>query len=208
MGITLGWGPCLSFCSPILLPYIAATQTSWLKGLRAAIIFSLSRILAYMVLALIVVSIGRVIINKFYGHTIGISIYLLIGIFISLLGLVLFFGKKFESLQLCKILNIHTSGRGLKSLIILGILIGLAPCIPLFGALSYIAFVSKNLLEGIFLGFCFGIGTLLSPLVIFGLLAGGLPKTLFKNHKIFTIFNRICGLFLFYLGLKLIIKVL
>lgn len=207
MGIILGWGPCLSFCAPIIFPYIMATQSRWLKGLKSVIVFSLSRIISYIILALIATAFGQLVISKFYESKMGENIYLIIGLFILSIGIILLLGKS-PNLKFCQILHKYTTSGSLKSLIIFGLLIGFSPCIPLLGILAYITLVSKNILYGGFLGLCFGLGTLLSPLIPLGILSGGLPKLLFRREKFLDIFNRICGIFLIYLGFQLVIKVL
>jgi len=207
MGIILGWGPCMTFCTPLISPYIMATQSGWLRGLKSVIVFSLSRIISYIILALIVSALGQLVISKFYESKAGENIFLIIGLFIIFLGIILLWGK-LPNLRFYQKLCKYTTPQSLKSLAILGLLIGFSPCLPLLGILSYIAFVSKNLLYGAFLGLCFGLGTLLSPLIPLGILSGSLPKLIFRREKFLNIFNRICGLFLIYLGFQLVIKVL
>ena len=203
MGILLGWGPCLAFCAPIVVPYIAASQKGWLKGFRAALIFSVSRILPYMLLALVASSLGHLLIRRYYESRIGLSIYLLAGLFILILGILLILGKN-PHWRICQILTKHTTGNSLKGIISLGLLIGFAPCIPLFGGLTYIAFVSQNFFQGLFYGACFGAGTLLSPLLLFGLVAGGLPPLILRKPVVYNIFSRLCGCLLVYFGIRLI----
>jgi len=49
-GFTIGWGPCLAYMAPILLPYIGATKKNWKEGLKAALLFSAGRLLALSLL--------------------------------------------------------------------------------------------------------------------------------------------------------------
>lgn len=206
MGIVLGWGPCLYFCAPILFPFIAATQSGWLKGLKAVILFSLSRTISHVILAIIATAFGQLVIDRFYSK-IGTNIYFVMPLFILFLGIALLLGRS-PHLRFCQIFSKYTTSQSWKSFILLGLLIGFSPCITLLGVLAYISAVSQDLLYGAFLGLCFGLGTSLSPLILIGILSGGLPKLIFRREKFLGIFNRICGLFLIYLGLQLVVRVL
>ena len=93
-------------------------------------------------------------------------------------------------------------------MILLGFLIGIMPCMPLLGLLTYITFTSDSLLHGMSLGLTFGVGTLISPLILFGTLAGGVSSTLFKKPLIYKIFTWACGLILLYLGAEMMIRIL
>lgn len=207
MGVILGVGPCLYFCAPIISPLIAATQSGWLKGLKSVILFSLSRIFAYVVLASVATVFGQLTIDRFYGDKLTKNIHFTIGLFILLIGVILLLGKS-PRLKICQRLCRHTTSQSLKSLVILGLLIGFSPCLPMLGVLGYIASESKDLLYGAFLGLCFGLGTAISPLIPLGILSAGLPRLILRRERFLDIFNRICGLFLIYLGLQLIIRVL
>ena len=33
-GFIMGWGPCLAYSAPLLLPYIGGTKTGWQEGLK------------------------------------------------------------------------------------------------------------------------------------------------------------------------------
>ena len=75
------------------------------------------------------------------------------------------------------------------------------------GIFSYITMVSTNYREGMLLSACFGLGTLISPLILLGLLAGYLPKLKFlQDEKNLLIFQRICGVILFLLGMHIVVK--
>lgn len=206
-GVVLGVGPCLYFCAPIIFPLIATTQSGWFKGLRSVILFSLSRIFAYVVLASVATLFGQLIIHRFYGDRLTKNIHFIMGLFILLIGVVLLLGKS-PKLKVCQKLCRYTTSQSLKSLVILGLLIGFSPCISMLGVLGYITAVSKDLLYGAFLGLCFGLGTMISPLIPLGILSAGLPRLILRKERFLDIFNRICGLFLIYLGLQLLIGIL
>jgi sulfite exporter TauE/SafE len=206
MGVALSWGPCLSFCAPILLPYIAATQKGWRSGLKATLAFSISRIVPYVILALISSSLGQYLVRNFLESRARLIIQILAAVFVLLVGVVVLIGRS-PRLSACQLLSRHIGQEGIKGMILLGFLVGMLPCMPLLGLLTYIAFTSKSLLEGAFLGLAFGIGTLISPLLLFGPLAGGISSILFKKPLIYKVFNRICGLILMYLGIWMMIRI-
>jgi len=203
-GIALSWGPCFSFCAPIIFPYIAGTQKKWHGGLALGIIFSLARVVSYVTLSLISAGLGHYLIRSFYQNQQAQIIYIAVGAFIVILGILVLAGK---SLHQC--FHSAAKGSGLKGvgeIIFLGIIVGFAPCLPLFGVLAYIAVQAKGLLHGGLLGLSFGIGTLLSPLIILAPVAAHIPNLLAKRPIIGKIFSRICGLILIYLGLEMLIR--
>jgi sulfite exporter TauE/SafE len=202
MGIILGWGACFSYCLPLITPFIAATQRGWIKGLWSILVFSLTRIFAYIVLGIIATSIGHLAIRKCYESTLGYLLYPMIGVIITIFGLLLIFNKS-PHFQLCKKFIKNPFQNSVKGMIILGLIIGFSPCVPLFGVLAYIAFESDTILTAIFYSSCFGLGTTLTPLIPIAVLASGIPALL-RKPKILDIFSRLCGGYLIYLGIKLI----
>ena len=206
IGVVLSWGPCFSFCAPLTLPFIAATQKGWREGLKLSLVFSLARIVPYLVLSLISASIGRYIIQNFYQGQAKLIIYITTGTFISLLGVIILIGKS-PYLHLCPPAKKVDKG-GAKEMVLLGLLVGFAPCLPLLAVLAYIALYAQNLLQGAFLGLSFGLGTLISPLILAGTLAGGVSLILLKKPLVYKIFSRGCGLILMYFGIEMIIRVL
>ncbi|MBI4721918.1 MAG: sulfite exporter TauE/SafE family protein [Candidatus Stahlbacteria bacterium] len=231
MGMIMGSGPCLSFCLPIIAPLIAGTQkeqrtedreqrTGWLNGLKSVLVFSLSRVLAYVVLAIIAVKIGQIVIRNYYESGWGQYMYLIVGIVIILFGLFIALTEKSNfTHRLCAVArtgSLRSFQNKLHSIAILGLLIGFSPCIPLFGVLSYIALESKTIANGIFYALCFGAGTMISPLIPVGVLAGGVPDLIKWNKrsnviikrsnviiKVIEIVRRGCGIYLIYIGIKL-----
>jgi sulfite exporter TauE/SafE len=87
---------------------------------------------------------------------------------------------------------------------IVGMLVALSPCLPLIGILLEIALLSKGLFSGVIYSLFFGIGTMLSPLLLLGAvipLVGGRIDA--KRFKIFTC---LCGIMLVLVGLYLIFR--
>ena len=203
IGVALSWGPCFSFCAPLALPFIAATQKGWREGLKLSLTFSLARIVPYVVLSVISVVFGQYLISNFYQGQAKTIIYIIVGAFISLLGVSILLGKS-PYLHFCPPAKKAERG-GVKEMILLGLLVGFAPCLPLLGVLAYIAFHADALLQGALFGLSFGIGTLISPLILCGSLAGGLSRILLKKPLVYKVFNCICGLMLLYFGIGMVI---
>jgi sulfite exporter TauE/SafE len=203
LGLSLGIGPCIWFCVPIVVPYIASTRKNWQEGLVAALFFSFSRTLAYVVLGFLAVWSFQFI-EKLVKPGGSFYISWAAGVFVVLIGLTLIVTQKNIHFPLCKILGKELLQKSNRNMFLLGLLIGFSPCLPLFGALTLIASQTTSYSQGAALGLAFGLGTSLSPLLILGLLAGFLPHEIIKSPKIFNIFKTICGILLVLFGLYLI----
>jgi len=122
------------------------------------------------------------------------------------LGVLIFFGKD-SHLKICRLLNDSLIQNDTKSLITLGVLVGIFPCVPLVGVLSYITMISTNFFQGLLMSAAFGLGTIISPLIFMGMLAGAIPRLkLLQDEKNLAIFQKICGVVLVVLGGHIIIK--
>ena len=205
MGLTLGLTSCLLLCAPILVPYIGASQNGWKKGLKATLVFSLSRLLSYTLQGLVAGISGTILFSFIYSGTSARAIWITGGALVAFLGILIIFGQD-PRLRLCHTLRGRISDDSTKSMLVLGLIIAFSPCLPLLGALTYIALQARSWLEGMLYGFYFGIGTTISPLLPLGILAGAIPKKVFKNPLFYEIFKRICGFLLFILGTQLILS--
>lgn len=205
-GIVLGSGPCLATCGPILISYIAATRKNPVGSLKSWFIFSLTRTFTYTALGAIAGIIGSSLYQSYYWQTQGYIIWFIGGIFICFLGGITIIGKDIHSKVCQRFYDIFIK-KDIKSIIGLGVIIGLFPCAPLIGILSYISMISVYLYQGIILAFLFGLGTMISPLVFLSLGAGLLPKfNTLQNENIYKWFQRIAGVILFLLGLHILVR--
>ncbi len=202
-GFSVGWGPCLIYCTAILAPYLAGTKAGWKEGLLSSVVFSAGRLIAYMLLGGVVGFSGRLFSSLYMMGNFPVYAQLAGGLFVFLLGLTIIMGKG-ESISLCKYINKHNN----ESLFLLGILIGLAPCAPLLGSLVYIMLKSGNFFEGALYGLSFGLGTSLSPILIIGAAAGFLPKKFILNQKLYNWFQRACGVIIIYFAVRLLLPLL
>ena len=203
-GLALGAGPCSLFCLPILIPYVAGTREGWVESLRATLAFSLLRLSAYTLLGLGAGFSGELLINLLGGTEFVFYIWIMGGFFVSLLGALILLGGE-PKLAYCRILMRYTIDDSLKSMGLLGFIVGITPCAPLLGILTYIALSVKSPLVGAFYALCFGLGaSVITPIMVLGIVAGVAPRLIFKNPRIYEIFKRSCGLLLLLMGARLI----
>ena len=157
IGLTLG-SSCLISCLPVLMSYIASEQRGAKNGLFTSLLFSIGRLIIYIIFAILLGLLGvffQGYINNFWFKLIFSivlnSILIIYGFSISF-GWELFprFSKK-----ACKIFTFKY-----KSPILLGILVGLSPCAPLFYVFAQaISLGAVNIILSIFYFSSFWIAT-------------------------------------------------
>lgn len=194
-GFVVGAGPCVLICAPILLPYLVSTKNTWQEGLRATLVFGLTRLLVYTFLGGMVGYVGYYLFQLFYSQFWRKMLWGFAGIFIFILGLLIFLGKKMEN-PLCRYLQEHTLESSTKSMVILGVVVGLSPCLPLLAILTEIMFISEKFYQGFLYGLAFGLGTVISPLLLLGASA-----PLVKKSRALEI---ICAVLLMGMGLYIV----
>jgi sulfite exporter TauE/SafE len=201
-GLVLGAGPCMLFCLPLLIPLVASTSKGWVEGVKATLAFSLSRLLAYTLLGLGAGFFGELLFD-FIGQTdFSLIVWTIGGIFIITLGVLILLGEQ-NRFVACRTLRRHTIDHGLKSLVFIGFIVGVTPCVPLIGVLTHIALSVKSPLIGAFYALCFGLGaSIVTPITVLGVIAGGAPRIIFKTPRVYELFKRSCGLILILLGVR------
>jgi len=195
-GIGLGFGPCFLFCAPFISSYIFAKGLNHKEGLVFTVIFSLGRVVAYSILGLVAVALVNTagIQKNIFKQIAGAIILLILPIYD--------FGK---NNKFCGFFQ-RSFGKNTKTnSFLLGFFIGLTPCIPLVGILTYIVCKSVNIFYGFLNGFVFGVGTFFSPLIFVGLFSGLFADYFSKPQKIFLIFKVIANIFLIYFAVKLLL---
>lgn len=200
-GFAVGAGPCTITCAPILLFYIAGSKRNWQEGLKAVLAFGLTRLVIYSLMGGLVGYVGSYLFQLFYSQYWGKIIWKTAGFFIFFLGLLITAGKKIEN-QLCRYLQKHFTENNTKTMILLGVVIGLSPCLPLLGVLTEIMFISEHFYQGLLYGFAFGIGTVISPLLLLGAWAPIIRNKL----KLDRFFEVMCGVLLILVGIYFISK--
>jgi sulfite exporter TauE/SafE len=197
-GFTMGWGPCLAYTAPLLLPYIGATKRNWKDGLRVGLVFSIGRLLALAILGGLATVIFSFI-NRFFPPQKSGWLYLIVAFFMIIMGILIILGKGFKVHIGKSILD-----KGDKSMFLFGFLMGIAPCVPYVAILTYIACVAENsILVGVLYAALFAIGTAIAPVVL-GTLMGIIPAKLFRSAKWLKVFQVICGVVLILFGLQLV----
>ncbi|MCK9604262.1 MAG: sulfite exporter TauE/SafE family protein [Candidatus Omnitrophica bacterium] len=203
-GMFFGSGPCMASCGPLIISYVAGTRKNVFKGLITYGLFSLARISVYLLLGIGVYFLGNVALEGFLGD---FSRYIIVigGCFIVLVGLLMALGKRLE-LKFCHSLEKNMLEHDKKSILALGFITGLLPCVPLLVILSYIGLVSKSWIASLLYAFSFGVGTMFSPLILLVVIAGLIPRCLIdKSYDRW--FNLACGIIIIFLGLQLIMGV-
>jgi sulfite exporter TauE/SafE len=205
LGLSFGSGPCLASCGPILISYIVGTKKDIGKGVVSYILFSLARIAVYIILGLCVFLLGRFVLMRFVGE---VAKYLVVagGAFIILIGALMIIGKSWN-LEFCNFLHKHMVQRDKKSVMVLGVVIGLLPCAPLAALFSYVGLISKTWAQSLLYSLSFGLGTALSPLILLVILAGSIPGFLTGRKEIYSqVLRIIAGAITVILGAHLIWK--
>jgi sulfite exporter TauE/SafE len=183
LGITYGLGPCTLSCAPLIVPLIMAAAKNKTWGVILSIIFGLGRIIAYVILGAL---------SGFIGQTLNFSIpNRVTGIFIILLGIFLFFNIHNKCILKSKI-----KINGPIVALVVGFVWGLSPCQPLIALLG-LTVLTKSMLTGALMALVFGLGTIISPIIILGFFSGWFAKQ--KEFK--EIIPYVSGLFLILMGI-------
>lgn len=201
-GFTLGWGPCLTYTAPLLLPYIGGTKTNWQGGLKIGLVFSIGRFLALVALGGLA-TVAFSFINQFFPPHKSGWLYLVSAGFMITIGISLILGRGFKIGIGKAILKKDTA-----SMFLFGFLMGIAPCVPYVAVLTYIACIAEDaVLAGMLYAAVFAMGAAVAPIVL-GALMGIIPGKLFKLPKLLKVFQIVCGALLILFGFQLIYYVL
>jgi len=196
-GFVMGWGPCLTYTAPLLLPYIGATKRTWQDGLKVGVVFAIGRLLALAILGgLATVAFSRI--NQFFPPQKSGWLYGIVSLFMIAMGVCIILGKGFKIPIGNKMLN-----RGTEGMFLFGFLMGVAPCVPYVAILTYIACVAENaVLAGMWYATAFALGTAIAPIAL-GAFMGFIPGKALKSLKLLKIFQAVCGVILILFGFQL-----
>jgi len=194
----MGWGPCLTYTAPLLLPYIGATTTMWQDDLKVGVVFSIGRLLALAILGgLVTMAFSRI--NQFFPPQKSGWVYGIVSLFMIVMGICIILGKGFNISIGNRMLN-----RGIESMLLFGFLMGVAPCVPYVAILNYIACIAENdVLAGMWYATVFALGTAIAPIVL-GDFMGFLPGKVLKSMKLLKTFQAVCGVILILFGFQLL----
>ena len=186
LGFMYGLGPCTVSCAPLIVPIIVATAKNRKEGFWFSLIFSLGRLFSYTLLGFLAGLLGKKI--DF------LMPYWLLGSIMVLLGV----GLLFNVQKVCLIKKRKFDGPVMS--FVSGVVMGLGPCPPLLALLG-LAVLSQSAITGLFMGFVFGLGTVISPILLLGFLSGWFAK----NKEFQKVIPYVTGIFLILLGLVYII---
>lgn len=200
-GLILGSGPCLGFCAPILVSFIAAYKTSLKKSLIAYLSFSSGKLASYMIIGGLCGIFSGILNSSIFVSYLDI-INLALGFFVLAIGILTIVSREPLSSKSCAFLvqgNFRSAG-------ILGLLAGFSPCLPLLGILNYIIIISHSGFEGMLYAFVFGLGTSISPVILLVGLSGKLAGVFSGNQKIKCLIKIVSSLVLIFLGAGIILQ--
>ncbi|MFA5369305.1 MAG: sulfite exporter TauE/SafE family protein [Candidatus Omnitrophota bacterium] len=208
-GLAMGSGPCLLTCGPVLVSYIAGTKNSAAQGLACWSIFSLGRVLSVVFLSFLAGCAGSFLFRFFYWTITGYILWAITGFFICSLGIAIFCGRYNTAPSCCGPAACYLSRRQAKDTVLLGVLTGLMPCLPLAGVLSYISMVSTHFADGILFGLSFGIGVSVSALILMSMIAGAVPGFIhLRQGRGKIILYKLSGVILMIFGFHILFKIL
>ena len=202
-GIFLGVGPCLLSCGPLLVSYIAATKQNMLGGLKTYIVFSVTRMAVYIAFGALAGFFGEMVLQRVLGSFSLKIAFFIFGLFLFLLGLLLAIEKFSVGQKYCGLIHRHLGSKDTKNIVIFGLIISFAPCLPLVAVLGYIALISDTWQKGIVYMCSFGLGTVISPMIFLSMGAGWLSNVIKSRQWVLRIVKVVCGIILAYLGITL-----
>lgn len=200
-GILVGSSSCLFFCAPVILPYLLGTSENWKKSFQAILLFSGGRIFIYTFYGLLIGLGKQIYLDNFAGSQLNFLLQIFVGLFILIIGFLLILGK--EKKAFCPGLENLLIKHNLRTVFILGLFMGSAPCPPLLAAFAYIFFKTTDFISSIFLTLAFGLGTAISPLLVLGVFSGFIPQKL-SGTKILRFLRIFAGFILMFWGFQII----
>ncbi|MBA7606321.1 hypothetical protein ES703_13469 [subsurface metagenome] len=194
----MGWGPCLIYMAPLLLPYIGATKKNWQEGLKVGLLFSIGRLLAFSILGgITTVAFGYI--NRLFPPQKSGWLYFIVALFMVIMGILIILGKGFKMH-----IGVHLLDKSTQSIFLFGLLMGIAPCAPYIVILTYIACIAeKKVFAGILYAVVFATGAAIAPIVL-GSLTGLISERLYRAVILRKTFQVICGAVLVLFGFRLL----
>ena len=203
VGMAAGCGPCLVTCAPTVMSYVAGLKRGWKEGLAASLTFSLARIPAYLLLGALVACFGARLHEASAFHHLQSAVQILTGVLLIAAGVLLtLFAEPLPGI--CKVAHRLMPVQDIKFLAGLGFLYGLSPCVPMVAVMARVGLQSTTIAAGAACMAIFGVGTVLSPLLVLGAGSGMFAESLARRGNALGVFRRACGLLLCYSGVCLI----
>jgi thiol:disulfide interchange protein DsbD len=209
IGIIYGATFCTLTCSPFIASYIIGTDRGTRRGMWLSIIFNGGRVMTYAMLGLVVgLAGGKFLVEGAYAMW-GALVF---GAAVAVIGLWIAVRRRspaagcgcspdasFFDRMRYRLVPKEGNG-GELSAVGMGLLIGLIPCPPLIALLVFSAAIGSATM-GLVLGLVFGLGTLISPLIIVAGAAGWFSDRVARDAPLMTSgIRRVGGLMLVLLG--------
>jgi hypothetical protein len=215
-GLTVGFGHCIGMCGPIVI-----SLSLNLKGksvLVPHLLYNTGRVITYAVLGGLAGILGSFTMLTSSIVSLQKGVLVFAGVLVLLMGLAMGgwvpFGRIFGdadagSSMLSKWFRRLSAAKSPIAYLLLGLLLGLLPCGPVYTALIASARVGMNaqtalqgFLSGALLMLAFGIGTV-APLLLVGKLAGlGLMKSRPLIYKISSVLMVLVGVYFLIQGIR------
>jgi sulfite exporter TauE/SafE len=179
-------------------------QKGFFRSLLDIFLFSIGRLIAYMLLGFLVVAFVNFF-KQFIYSEMKLFFSSIAGIISVFLGCVVLLSRNKHSWS-CRFIN---GFFGKSNIFLLGFIMGIIPCFPLTVLLFEIGIMSRGSLAGMFYAFFFGLGTLVSTMLILGSFSGifsGFLKKIAKSEKFKLVLRVICAILLIALGIKLLFR--
>lgn len=154
LGLVYGTTVCSLSCLPYFGPYLMGTGDGFKDGFASTLCFSLGKLCTYSALGGVAALVGQ-------AFTLNRSHNIILGIILLGVALTLPLVARGKCSSRCQVVG----KRG--SLFILGIISSLMPCPPLV-AIFLMAANKGVVLSGISYGFFYGVGMIVSPMLIVG----------------------------------------
>ena len=172
LGMVYGGSVCSLTCLPYFGPYLMSTGNSFGDGLVSSLVFVFGKLCSYSALGGAAAMLGRAV-------TLDRSHNVVMGITLLCVAMTLPLVTRGGCRNRCQVLG----KRG--SLFVLGVVSSLVPCPPLI-AIFLLAANKGTLLGGISYGLFYGLGLMVSPMLIIG---GGLAmisESIKKKARLFV----------------------
>ena len=180
LGIIYGATFCTLTCSPIIASYIIGSDRGTRRGMWLSVIFNGGRVITYGLLGLAVGMAGGAFLVEGVYALWGAIFF---GIALALIGIWIAIRRRPGTLgcacakdaswieRIWHRIEPREGDGGEMSAVGMGLLIGLVPCPPLIALLVFSAAVGSAA-TGMVLGLLFGIGTIISPIIVIAAAAG------------------------------------
>jgi cytochrome c-type biogenesis protein len=209
LGIVYGATFCTLTCSPFIASYIIGSDRGARRGIWLSFIFNGGRVLTYGLLGLGVGVAGSAFLlegayARWGALAFGIAVAA-IGIWIAVRRRPRGHGcicaqEDSWAARIRHRFEPHEGDGGELSAASMGLLIGLVPCPPLIALLVFAA-TSGSAVTGLVLGLLFGLGTVISPIIIIAGMAGWFSDRIAREAPTLTRgVQRVAGLMLVLLG--------